>query len=102
MKECCSKYLNEQFGGDDDIVGEIYAEYAASAKAKSAEAGTALAAGQWDALDKIAHTIKGNALAAGDEETANTGISLRSAAKLHDADAAASLVAKLQELTAAL
>ena len=27
MKECCKKYLAEQFGGDDEVVGEIYAEY---------------------------------------------------------------------------
>ena len=102
MKECCAAYLNEQFGGDADVVNEIYNEYASSAKDKVTEAEMALSGEQWDLLDRVAHTIKGNALAAGDEETANTGISLRSAAKLHNADDAASLIAKLKELTAAL
>jgi len=102
MKECCATYLNEQFGGDADVVNEIYAEYASSAKEKTGEAETALAAGQWEALDKIAHTIKGNALAAGDNETAQVGIDLRRAAQLKDADAASPLVAQLKVLTAAL
>ena len=62
----------------------------------------ALAAGDWDALDKIAHTVKGNALAAGDNETAEAGIALRQAAKLHDAGESGRLIARLKELTAAL
>lgn len=102
MKECCSTYLNEQFGGDADIVNEIYAEYSASAKQKVVDAEAALSAGQWDALDKIAHTIKGNALAAGDNETAQVGIDLRRAAQLKDATVASPLVEQLKVLTAAL
>jgi len=102
MKECCATYLNEQFGGEADIVNEIYAEYSASAKAKTEDAAAALAAGQWDALDKIAHTIKGNALAAGDNETAQVGIDLRRVAQLNDAAAAGPLVERLRALTAAL
>ncbi len=102
MKECCATYLNEQFGGDADIINEIYAEYASSAKAKTGEAEAALAAGDWDALDKIAHTVKGNALAAGDSETAEAGIALRQAAKLHDAGESGRLIARLKDLTAAL
>ena len=102
MKQCCADYLNEQFGGDADIVNEIYAEYVSSVTDKAAEAEAALSAGQWDALDKIAHTIKGNALASGDQETANAAIALRSAAKLSDAGEAASLVAKIKDFAAAL
>jgi HPt (histidine-containing phosphotransfer) domain-containing protein len=102
MKECCATYLNEQFGGDADVVNEIYGEYASSAKAKTSEAEAALAAGEWDALDKIAHTVKGNALAAGDNETAQVGIDLRRAAQLKDATVASPLVEQLKVLTAAL
>ena len=102
MKECCAAYLNEQFGGDADVVNEIYTEYVSSAKDKVTEAEMVLADEQWDLLDKVAHTIKGNALAAGDVETANIGIALRSEAKLHNATAAATLIAKLKELTATL
>ena len=102
MKPCCKEYLNVQFGGDEEIVAEIYNEYASSARDKTAEAAAALAAEQYDALDKIAHTIKGNALAAGDGETAEIGIALRSAAKLHSRDEAAGLIEKLNALVAAL
>lgn len=99
MKECCKTYLDEQFGGDADIIGEIYGEYVASVREKIGEAESALAAPDWSQLDKIAHTIKGNALAAGDKETAETAIELRKAAALSDAALAAPLVTRLKELS---
>ena len=102
MKEICKTYLNEQFGGDADIVQEIYNEYVSSVSGKIGEAETALAAGDWDALDKIAHTIKGNALAAGDAETAEVGIALRGFAKLQDRENAVESVNRLKELSAGL
>ena len=34
MKECCRKYLNEQFGDDAEVLAEIYSEYVASVRAK--------------------------------------------------------------------
>lgn len=102
MKPCCEEYLNGQFGGDAELVAEIYGEYVSSLKAKLAEAASALAAGQWEALDRAAHTVKGNALAAGDEETAETGIALRRAAKLNDAAESRSLLAKLEALAEGL
>ena len=102
MKECCKKYLDEQFAGDADIVNEIYGEYVGSLSVKLGEAKTALAAKEWLPLDRVAHTIKGNALAAGDEEMAETAIALRSAANLKDDVAAAELVSKLEELSTLL
>ena len=98
MKEICKTYLNEQFGGDEDIIGEIYNEYVASLDEKIAEAKDALAAGDWTKLDKAAHTIKGNALAAGDTEMADKAIALRNVAKLQSADTAADYIADLAEL----
>jgi HPt (histidine-containing phosphotransfer) domain-containing protein len=98
MKECCKKYLDEQFGGDADIMGEIYREYAASLGEKLAEADAALAAADWTLLDRVAHTVKGNALAAGDTEMAETAIALRKASALSDAAEATSQLAKLREL----
>jgi len=102
MKACCEKYLNEQFGGDADVVNEIYSEYVSSVDAKLAECDESLASGDWTRLDRAAHTIKGNALAAGDTETAETAIALRNAAKLNDAAESASLIAKIREYRAAL
>ncbi|MBO7684362.1 MAG: Hpt domain-containing protein [Kiritimatiellae bacterium] len=102
MKECCKTYLDGQFGGDADIVAEIYGEYVSSVGEKIGEAEAALAAPDWTRLDKVAHTIKGNALAAGDGETAETAISLRKAAALCDAAQAASLLGRLKELAGEL
>ena len=101
MKECCRKYLDEQFG-DDEIVKEIYNEYVASAHEKIAEAGATLAAGDWAQLDKVAHTVKGNALAAGDEAMAQTAISLRKAAALKDSAESTTLLERMKALEAEL
>ncbi len=84
MKECCRKYLCEQLGDDMGIISEVYAEYVSSIGNKMAEADAAVAVGAWDTLDKVAHTIKGNALTAGDQQMADTAIELRNAAKLQD------------------
>ena len=102
MKECCRKYLNEQFGGDTEVVDAIYAEYVSSINAKAAEADAALAAGAWDALDKVAHTIKGNSLAVGDQQMADKAIALRNAAKLQNRDEAEQLIAGLKSLAEGL
>jgi len=98
MKECCRKYLTEQFGDDTEVVDAIYAEYVSSIGAKMAEADAALAAGAWDALDRVAHTVKGNALAAGDQQMADAAIALRNAAKLQERDQAGQLIADLRAL----
>lgn len=98
MKQCCEKYLNEQFGNDAEVVNAIYAEYVSSVNVKAAEADAALAAVAWDALDKVAHTIKGNSLAVGDQQMADTAIELRNAAKLQDRDQAERLIADLRAL----
>jgi len=98
MKECCRKYLTEQFGGDAEVVDAIYAEYVSSVDAKTAEADAALAANGWDALDRVAHTVKGNSLAAGDQQMADTAIALRNAAKLQNRDEAERLIADLKSL----
>ena len=35
MKECCRSYMEAEFGGDQDVIAEIYAEYAKSVKEKA-------------------------------------------------------------------
>ena len=102
MKPDCRKFLEEQFDGDQDTVEEIYAEYVSSAREKVGEMSAATEAEAWDNLDKLAHTVKGNALVAGDTETVETAIALRGAAKLKDRAQAGALVARLKELVAAL
>ena len=98
MKACCKAFLDEQFGGDEDIVTEIYGEYVTSLHEKIREATDTLGTADWHHLDEVAHTIKGNALVAGDPETADVAIALRGAAKLSDVSKAAELVSRLREL----
>lgn len=97
MKPCCKDYLMEQFE-DEDVVNEIYAEYATSIREKLPELETALTTKNWTALDSLAHAVKGNSLATGDNDMANVAISLRMAAKMSDADTARSLLDKMKEL----
>ena len=98
MKECCRVYLDEQFGGDADVIGEIYNEYVSSVHEKLADAEQARVAGEWERLDRVAHTIKGNALAAGDNAMAETAIALRKASALKDVAEADALISRLREL----
>lgn len=102
MKECCKTYLEDQFGGDADVMAEIYSEYVSSIQEKIVETEAALAASDWALLDRTAHTMKGNALAAGDAEMADTAISLRKAAALGDAGMAAPLVERIKVLAGEL
>lgn len=98
MKQCCKDYLMEQFG-DEDVVNEIYAEYVTSIQEKLPEIEAALAAENWTALDSLAHAVKGNSLATGDNAVADVAISMRSAAKMSDKAVAQSLFDKMKELT---
>ncbi len=102
MKECCKAYLAEQFGGDADIMKEIYDEYVSSVGVKLGEAKAALAAGDWTQLDHIAHTVKGNALAAGDVEMSEPAIALRKVAVLKESAECERLIAKMEELAKTL
>ena len=97
MKQCCKDHLMEQFG-DEDVVNEIYTESAKSIQEKLPEFEAALAAENWTSLDRLAHAVKGNALAAGDNETADVAIALRIAAKMSDKATANSLFGKIKEL----
>lgn len=97
MKQCCKDYLMEQFG-DEDVVNEIYAEYVKSIHEKLPELDTALTTENWTSLDSLAHAVKGNALAAGDTDSAEVAIALRNAAKMSEKDNARFLVDKLKEL----
>ena len=97
MKQCCKDYLMEQFG-DEDVVNEIYTEYAKSIQEKLPEFEAALAAENWTSLDRLAHAVKGNALATGDTEMADVAIALRIAAKTSEKDNAHALFGKLKEL----
>ena len=102
MKECCKEYLNEQFGGDTDTVESVYALYVESVGEKLAEAKDALAGGDWTKLDAAAHTLKGNALAAGDKPLAEVAIALRNAAKLQAVDHSTQLISQIESLQSEL
>ena len=102
MKECCKNYLNEQFGGDADTMESVYALYVESVGEKLAEAKDALAGGDWNKLDAAAHTLKGNALAAGDKPLAEVAISLRNAVKLQATEHSTQLISQIEKLSAEL
>ena len=97
MKQCCHDYLMEQFG-DEGIIKDIYEEYVNSIREKIPEFEAALSEENWQLLDRLAHAVKGNALAAGDTDIADVAIALRSAAKLSEKSTATSLFEKLKAL----
>ena len=102
LKQFCEKYLAEQFGNDADIMNEIYGEYVSSVKEKISDLKNALDASDWQNADRIAHTVKGNALSAGDEEVAVAAIELRKAAALNNMERCRSLLDRIAELSKGL
>ena len=102
MKACCKAYLDEQFGGDPDITREIYGEYVSSMNSKIPEIERAIASAQWDAVDKLAHTVKGNALQAGDSEMAAVAIEMRKTAALAEASLLSGLLMQMKKLAESL
>ena len=102
MKECCKEYLNEQFGGDAGTIETVYALYVESVGEKLTEAKDALAGGDWGKLDAAAHTLKGNALAAGDKSMADVAIELRNAAKLQATEYSAQLISQIENFSSEL
>ena len=99
MKQCCKEYLTEQFG-DEDVINEIYSEYAKSMQEKIPELEAALTAENWAVLDTLAHAVKGNALATGDTDSANAAIALRIAAKMSNKDEANTHFEELKKFAA--
>lgn len=99
MKQCCKAYLTEQFG-DEDVINEIYSEYAKSMQEKIPELEAALKAENWAVLDTLAHAVKGNALATGDNDSANAAIALRIAAKMSNKDEAHTHFEELKKFAA--
>lgn len=85
-----------------EVINVIYAEYVSSIDDKMAEADAAVAAGAWDTLDKVAHTIKGNALTAGDQQMADVAIALRGVAKQQDSGGVDRLIADMKALATQL
>ena len=61
-----------------------------------------LAKADWEVLDRLAHTVKGNSLWVGDTEMAEVAIELRGAAKTSDTAKAESCIARLREIAAGL
>ncbi len=100
MKDDVKTWLNEQFEGDAEMIRLVWDEYLASAKAKLAEARAARAAEDYPLLDRVAHTLKGNALMVGDADCVTASIALRDAAKASDDAASDRALARLAELDA--
>ena len=98
MKEDSRQWLNEQFGEDAETIAVVWEEYLRSTTEKIAEAKAALAAFDFPLLDRVAHTLKGNALMVGDQQSTTAGLALRDAAKASDPAAAEKAIASLEAL----
>lgn len=100
MKEEAKTWLDEQFGGDEETIAAVWSEYLGSTAEKIAETRAALEALDFPLLDRVAHTLKGNALMVGDQLLAQAAIALRDAAKKSDAAAAKAEIDRIAALDA--
>ena len=100
MNAQVSNWLAEQFGDDTDLIQAVYDEYLQACATKLEEGRRARAAEDYPLLDRIAHTLKGNALMVGDKPSADAAISLRDASRISDGAAADVALAQLVALDA--
>ncbi|MBR1921345.1 MAG: Hpt domain-containing protein [Kiritimatiellae bacterium] len=97
MKESCRAYLLDQLQ-DGAVVEEVYREYAETARGKVAEMKSLFAGCEWGDLDRAAHALKGAALTAGDNETAEAAVALRGALAQCDAGGVSGRLGALERL----
>lgn len=77
MKECVSKWLNEQFGGDTDVIGMVYEEYKSTMGRLIVDLADARSKKDAQTVDRVLHTIKGSAAMVGDMEVSNLAANAR-------------------------
>lgn len=99
MKECIVKWLTEQFGDDDNLIAEVYAEYKNTLAQHLGELAEARVAGDAVKIDRILHTIKGSAAMVGDTEVSVFAAESR---KLTDPAALEAAELKLREFASKL
>jgi len=98
MTDEIKAWLNEQFAGDAETIAAVWGEYVRSMGEKFPEARAALAASDFEKLDRLAHTMKGDALLVGDKPMAEAAIALRDASKAADSAAAAQAIDRAAQL----
>ena len=66
MKECVKKWLTEQVGDDEFLLQTLYDDYRGTLTKQLAQARSDMAGGDFAALDRTAHAMKGATLTVGD------------------------------------
>ena len=102
MKECVKKWLTEQVGDDEFLLQTLYDDYRGTLTKQLAQARSDMAGGDFAALDRTAHAMKGATLTVGDEEMLQAMLALRDAAKASDLTGAVTASVQLETLIAQL
>ena len=104
MKDCIKAFFEDQMPGvDDDTLNSIYADYRTMATELYAELAAKRAEGAaFEVVDRLAHTLKGNALQVGDEPLFEAVQAWRAALKEGDKAQVESLWPQIGALVGAL
>lgn len=104
MKPSVKQWLSEQMPGmEDEMYEEIYSEYKATSQRLLGELKEKRAAkAAFEVTDKIAHTMKGDALMVGDQETFDVVQAWREATRLGNTARADELFPEICRLVEAL
>ena len=97
-KESVRQWLISQFGEDEALMGEIFGEYLRTTGETIAKAVSAMAGEDYRELDRIAHTLKGNALMVGDQDAADAAYEMRNASKASDRAGCEAALAKVRRI----
>lgn len=103
MKQDILNYLKEQVGADDaDLLEALYAEYFNTVMEKVGELQAAIPAGDFEALRRIAHALKGNAAMVGDTAINQHALAFEMGAKSADIETCKTEFTQLQALASAM
>jgi len=95
MKDDVRQWLGEQFAGEDETMALVWGEYLTETSSKLEATRAALAEENFPELDRLAHTLKGNALMVGDGALVTAAVALRDASKASDAEGCERALARL-------
>lgn len=100
MEDGIRQWMASQFGDDAETIALVWNEYLADTAKRLAAARAALTAGDFTELDRVAHTLKGNALNVGDRRMMEAALALREASQTANGSLAEGLLARMTLLDA--
>jgi len=102
IKESIRNWLTQEFGSDEALINELYAQYAADMRSRATGLHAYFVSGNVTALGEEGHAMKGMALQMGDRELSELCLRLQNSGRAGDQAGCAPLIEAICVAVAAL